>query len=39
MRASLYTMLTVAALAVVAAWMGRSAPDPPAQPTLKGEAG
>lgn len=39
MRASLYTMLTVAALAVVAAWMGRSEPDPPAQPTLKGEAG
>jgi DHA2 family multidrug resistance protein-like MFS transporter len=36
MRASLYAMLAVAALAVVAAWTGRSAPDrPPAQPAVK----
>jgi MFS family permease len=37
MRASLYAMLAVAALGVVAAWMGRSSPGPPAQPALKEE--
>ena len=35
MRSSLYVLLAVAALAVVAAWTGRSAPGPPAQPTVK----
>ena len=39
MRASLYAMLAVAALAVVAAWMGRSAPGPPARPAVKEEVG
>ena len=39
MRASLYAMLAVAALAVVAAWMGCSSPGPPAQPTLQEELG
>jgi MFS transporter, DHA2 family, multidrug resistance protein len=37
MRASLYAMLAVAALAVAATWMGRSSPGPPAQHTLKEE--
>jgi EmrB/QacA subfamily drug resistance transporter len=40
MRASLYTLLAVAALAVVVAWTGRSSPGrPPAQPTVKEEVG
>ena len=39
MRASLYAMLAVATLAVVAAWAGRSAPGPPAQPAKKEETG
>jgi DHA2 family multidrug resistance protein-like MFS transporter len=39
MRASLYAMLAVAALGVVAAWTGRSSPGPPAQPAVKEEAG
>ncbi len=39
MRASLYVMLAVATLAVVAAWAGRSAPGPPAQPAVKEETG
>jgi MFS family permease len=39
MRASLYVMLAVATLAVVAAWAGRSVPGPPAQPAMKEETG
>ncbi len=39
MRASLYAMLAVAALGVVAAWTGRSSSGPPAQPAVKEEVG
>ncbi len=40
MRASLYAMLAAAVLAVVAAWIGSSAPGrPPAQPAVKEEVG